>query len=317
MISTTFFLFAIVFNLAISQLQIPQQQIANYNPDVFGPLSSLRDASIRELIELRPEQIASIEKLDSLWKERFAVISQHEESRNKIKAVLKDVEGQALNVLSAGQADRLRRLRKITFFEIRYFRLLRRCDIQCDLKLTNDQLAIIESVYKQWLVFAEDQVGKQTLDQISPAELLNLLAEKREVWENRVRKDLRLSLSENQKVREEQIELQDRVIQSGPKVFLVEEIHRSLNIDKRTGEKIDELAKAFTELRTIEQVRAMPEAYNQVITTLTMPQQMKWESMLGPSSPGESWLNSKRDGETNGETNGDGETGTGPVLDKK
>ena len=264
----------------------PQENGHSSAPNIFGVLTLLRDNAIRKLILLTPDQISNIEAIEN----QSAELSKQGD-KSQLPNLLETLERKAHQVLTDVQAKKLLRIRKLSYFEMPYFKLMRDRSVQDDLRLTTMQRQMLDTLYTEWLSFCEEKIGVDRLDNAVIGELNRELMELHQARESQTRNGFVDSLTDEQRIREEELALQKAVSIRGGHVFGMANVQTALNFDPTMQEFVDEVVRAQLELRGVDRVKGMVRAYEQILEKLSSTQRKRWEEMLGPPAPFKSWLN--------------------------
>lgn len=257
----------------------------SYNPDSFGVLPRLRNPLVLDFLKLSDKQQNAVNEIQKEWLREFRryvdLPRENQQSRfQKLREAVETYEKRAIEILDDQQSGQLQRLTLIDAFPPRLLRyILRNERIQKDLRLSKEQEAEIDALYVEYL-----KSGDKFL--LLNGDILNLsprikaagrLKPLRTEFDVKAQKLTEQIFSNAQGRRLAQIQLQFALLLEGPRVFVRDDLARTLMLTEDQREKIAALDKEFSAAPGRERIRRVQKAYR----LLDENQQKKFHEQIG------------------------------------
>jgi hypothetical protein len=268
-----------------------------FNPELFSPLSRLQDPTIRLLLKLSEGQKQAVDLVQKEWSNEFQQFSQlprEERNRSNLKESLRHFESKAAETLSVEQKNRLTRFTTVGWIGVKTFSNYRDVQLQKELAFRNDQKSAVEKLYAQWLTEAEARLLQ--LEKQNQGRRVHWIKIQpfNKAWNAKARDALFEILSNSQKMRFEQIQLQSDCAVEGPRVFTRPEVAKALQLTSEQRRQIAQLEKVLEKASMkrdfLQRFRATRGGYQQCFNLLTDQQRQLWKKKLGKLDLGREWL---------------------------
>jgi Spy/CpxP family protein refolding chaperone len=234
-----------------------------FNPDSFRILSLLRDELILKSLDLSDAQRQSLGDMENAWAKEFNAFErlnadEREKERVNLDAKMRDFEKQALALLSDQQCKQLEQIeRRRRWRTLGPMSRLDRTALQDELRLTDAQRAAIRRLLDEWIDECEQlyQASAASGPAPSAGELGVKLSPK---YEQRRDDLIRDSLSNQQRERLAQIELQMNMSIASAKELARPELAAKLKLTPEQRKRVDAILQQHAEQQRAARAKALP-----------------------------------------------------------
>lgn len=264
-----------------------------FDPARFSVLRPLREETVLKLLQLTDNQTNQIEGILKAWDETFEAylgLPTEKQDRGALKEQLDERVNQVLDVLGREKISRLGRFQVAMGAIGVSFNLLRSELYASDLALKPEQIALINEQYQATLEKLEKELRKTKSSDRHPMVQLMLLKPTVKILEAEAMKAIGEQLTQEQRERLQQLDLQTEAALLGAEVFQQPHVIEALLV---TNEQKVEFAQIVEDLKGQRQgyMSAHRKGYLDAANILSDKQWEKWREILGsPVTPLEHWV---------------------------
>lgn len=298
---TTCSLFSLIVSLLFSfaanaeSSESPQSRTGQDKVGKSYPLG-LDDPLLLEFAGIEPAQIEKIEGIRKKWKMELAELTTEKANRNTIGKAYSRRRMSCEAILDKDQIKLSRRYDLFTNEGPQELVVLKRSIEVGEPEFDAEQLAAFQKIRKSWLQFAEEKFQfkpTETYDKAQRDKVVAAIVKIRDEYAEKIRKDLFQVLSDSQRERFEQVELQSLVTNSGVRAFAGKDIADELNLTAAQKSALEETLGAIdTEAVKYIAVTLQFDGYKKFFDLLSDDQKDIWRAKLGQpfSLSNRSWL---------------------------
>lgn len=283
-------IFTVVFSLLFAftanakSYQSPQSRNGQDKVEKSYPLG-LDDPLLLEFAGVKQAQIEKIEEVRKKWKTELAELSKEKANRKTIGKAYGRRRMSCEAILDKDQIKLCRRYDLFTNEGPRELVVLKRSIEVGEPEFDAEQLAAFQKISKSWLQFAEENFKfnpTEPYDKAQRDKSVAAIAKVSGEYEESLRRDLFQVLSESQKERFEQIELQSLVNSSGVRAFAGKDVADVLKLTATQKSALQEMLSAIdTETVKYIAVTLQFDGYKKFFDSLSDDQQNIWRAKLG------------------------------------
>ena len=217
-----------------------------FNPDRFSPLSRLHDREIQSLLKIDEKQKETLAGIQRNWQREFNEFSDlptERRDRKKLREILAKYEKRAAETLSSEQRKNVFGLTTLTYFGVPALKDFRRETYRNELALNEEQIGLINSLYRQWLGEGLALLNKPENEQKDRRRQLEVLQSFNEKWDASVSRQVSLTFSTEQKTRFGQLKFQRQCIVLRLELFAEDSVRSELKLTKEQRQAVDVLIK--------------------------------------------------------------------------
>ena len=268
-----------------SELQEKRSDQASSNRFSLG----FEDPMMLEYAEVTTEQLEKINAIKQEWQVELDGIRKENGKRQEIRKAYGKSRMRCDAVLDRDQLRKCRRYNLLTSWGPEELVLLSRAIDIGDPEFDEEQVTSFAGIKKSWLQFADERFkvdSSGTYDKAKHEEILAAVSKIKDQYREKIQSDLSELLTESQKTRLKQIELQSLVTSQGVLAFDIAEDASALNLTAAQQAELRQL------LDLIEQesvkylsVSMQFDGYKKIFESLSEEQKNIWREKLGDPFP--------------------------------
>lgn len=275
-------LLILLFTTAMSTFVLAQEMSVKtvFNPDVFSPLSRLRDLQIQTLLKLDQKQKNTLFEIQENWGVEFSEFPSDTQGEKKLREILKNYEKAADEALNLEQQRKLHHLTLLTNFPIRTLENFRKVSYRNELALSERQIESIDRLYRQWLIEGLDLLANLENEGNKRYQYISVIKSFNIEWAEKVGKKISSTFSTKQFLRVSQLDFQHNCAVLGVEIFVDDSLRSELSFTKDQRRFVDETIAQLPESFG-ERFRAVREGYEKCVRMLDEKQLAMFKSKLG------------------------------------
>ena len=253
-----------------------------FDPSTFSVLTPLREEVVRELMQFNDEELASLNAIVKNYDEKFTAFSQlprDEQNREELRELLSQHTQQVFDVLGKDKMLQLTRYQKGLQTVHFFFDMMSL--YAKELALDERQIAVINEQFRKSLVALEKELQDAKYDGRHVVEQIAMLGPTRERLVDEARRAIADKLTQDQRLRLDQLELQADAVLQGGKIFQQPEVVEFLRLSK---EQLTRIAQLVEDSKG-KGIRQTNSSYLDAAKVLTDDQWARWRELLGTTQP--------------------------------
>ena len=247
------------------------------------------DPMMLEYAEVTPEQLEKINAIKQEWEAELDGIRKEKASRQVIRKAYAKSRMRCDAVLDMDQLRKCRRYNLLWTWGPEELMLLSRAIDFGDPEFDEDQVASFEEIKKSWIRFADEKFNVDSsgpYDKDKRDEVMAAVGQIRDQYREKLSAELAELLTESQKARFEQIELQSKITVHGLEAFAGEKVANQLDFTAGQKSELKDLLDMI-ENETVKylSVSMRFDGYKKFFESMSEEQKNIWREKLGKPFP--------------------------------